>query len=212
MAAPETRRVTADAVRSRGGDATGALNLVDAGDIARLANDALANQPVDIVVNDAAAFVNRGWEDATPDDWLEPGAINVAAEVRARPLCPVNQADMCWRADQSWAHRPTSPCLGLHRSSWCGKRHVASPSQVCTVFTSTAAGIDADRAGIARVNAIFGTPQGRRERARRSATVPAATETGSYLNDCSEPESGIEPLNCALREGSLSSQTVPNGR
>ena len=72
-----------DSIRSRGGDATGALaNLADAGDIARLVNDALANRPVDIVVNNAAAFVNRGWDDASPEDWLELYAINVAAVVR----------------------------------------------------------------------------------------------------------------------------------
>jgi 3-oxoacyl-[acyl-carrier protein] reductase len=72
-----------DATRSRGGDATGALaNLADLRDIARLVNDTLANRPVDIVVNNAAAFVNRGWNDASPEDWLELYAINVAAVVR----------------------------------------------------------------------------------------------------------------------------------
>ncbi len=34
------------------------------------------------MINNAAAFVNRGWDEATPEDWVELYAINVAAAVR----------------------------------------------------------------------------------------------------------------------------------
>src|SRR5262249_42905797 len=38
--------------------------------------------PVGVLVNNAGAFVNRGWDQATPEDWLELYAVNVAAAVR----------------------------------------------------------------------------------------------------------------------------------
>jgi NAD(P)-dependent dehydrogenase (short-subunit alcohol dehydrogenase family) len=72
-----------ESIRSRGGDATGVLaNLVDPDDCVRLIEDVHGGGPVDIVINNAAAFVNRGWEVASPEDWLEMYAINVASVVR----------------------------------------------------------------------------------------------------------------------------------
>jgi 3-oxoacyl-[acyl-carrier protein] reductase len=71
------------AICSRGGDAIGAVaDLADPGDCARLAGDVGAAGTVDILVNNAAAFVNRGWDEATPEDWIELYAVNVAAAVR----------------------------------------------------------------------------------------------------------------------------------
>ena len=43
---------------------------------------AQAAGPVDILINNAGAYANRSWEDASPEDWLELYAINVAAVVR----------------------------------------------------------------------------------------------------------------------------------
>jgi 3-oxoacyl-[acyl-carrier protein] reductase len=72
-----------ESIRSRGGNATGALaNLVDPLECLRLIEDAHRGGPVDIVINNAAAFVKRSWDAASPEDWLEMYAINVASVVR----------------------------------------------------------------------------------------------------------------------------------
>jgi hypothetical protein len=60
-------------------------------------------------------------------------------------------------------------------------------------------GTDADRAGIARDNAIFGDATGTRRLSSSKRNTLAATETGSDLGGCGEPEKGIEPLTYALR-------------
>jgi 3-oxoacyl-[acyl-carrier protein] reductase len=71
------------AIRAEGGQASGALaNLADADDAPHFIAATLAGGPVDILVNNAAAFVNRGWDDTTPEDWIELFALNVAAPVR----------------------------------------------------------------------------------------------------------------------------------
>jgi 3-oxoacyl-[acyl-carrier protein] reductase len=44
--------------------------------------EAIAGGDADILVNDASAFANRGWDDAAPEDWLALYATNVAATVR----------------------------------------------------------------------------------------------------------------------------------
>src|SRR5215468_2063714 len=72
-----------EAIGSTGGQASGTLaNLADPGDCARFISAVLADGGADILVNNAGVFVNRGWDDATPEDWLELYAINVAAAVR----------------------------------------------------------------------------------------------------------------------------------
>lgn len=72
-----------DSVRARGGQASGALaNLADPADAAAFMQSVLADGSVDILVNNAAAFVNRGWDEASPQDWLDLYAVNVAAAVR----------------------------------------------------------------------------------------------------------------------------------
>jgi 3-oxoacyl-[acyl-carrier protein] reductase len=72
-----------ESIIARGGEAVGLLaNLADAADCDRFITAAQADGAVDILVNNAGVFVNRGWDDATPEDWLELYAINVAAVVR----------------------------------------------------------------------------------------------------------------------------------
>jgi NAD(P)-dependent dehydrogenase (short-subunit alcohol dehydrogenase family) len=82
------RRPGATAAVARAINADGAVardlvaDLADPADCARLISGALADGSVDILVNNAAAFPNRGWEDATPQDWLELYAVNVATAER----------------------------------------------------------------------------------------------------------------------------------
>jgi 3-oxoacyl-[acyl-carrier protein] reductase len=77
-----------EAIRSRGGDATGALgNLADPDDVAQLLGDLARGGAIDILVNNAASFVNRGWDEATPEDWIELYSINVAGAVRLIRAC-----------------------------------------------------------------------------------------------------------------------------
>jgi 3-oxoacyl-[acyl-carrier protein] reductase len=70
-------------IRSAGGQADGMrANLADPGECARFVSGVLADGGADILVNNAGAFANRGWADATPEDWMQLYAINVAAAVR----------------------------------------------------------------------------------------------------------------------------------
>jgi 3-oxoacyl-[acyl-carrier protein] reductase len=70
-------------IRSVGGQASGMrANLADPGECAKFVSGVLADGGADILINNAGAFVNHGWEDATPDDWIELYTINVAAAVR----------------------------------------------------------------------------------------------------------------------------------
>jgi 3-oxoacyl-[acyl-carrier protein] reductase len=72
-----------DAVRSAGGQADGVqASLSDPGECARFVCRVLADGGADILVNNTGAFVDRGWDGATPQDWLDLYAINVAAAVR----------------------------------------------------------------------------------------------------------------------------------
>ena len=72
-----------EAIRSLGGRASGAsANLADPQDCARFICGVMADGGADILVNNAGAFANRGWDDVTPQDWLDLYAINVAAAVR----------------------------------------------------------------------------------------------------------------------------------
>ncbi|MDQ2874174.1 MAG: SDR family oxidoreductase [Actinomycetota bacterium] len=72
-----------DAILADGGKAEGQVaDLADSKDSARLVTDVLAGGAVDILVNNAGAFANRGWDEATPEDWLSLYATNVAAAVR----------------------------------------------------------------------------------------------------------------------------------
>jgi NAD(P)-dependent dehydrogenase (short-subunit alcohol dehydrogenase family) len=77
-------QAVAEAIKSGGGQAAGTVaDLADPRDCARFITDTLADGgPVGILVNNAGAFVNRGWDQATPEDWLELYAVNVAAVVR----------------------------------------------------------------------------------------------------------------------------------
>jgi 3-oxoacyl-[acyl-carrier protein] reductase len=83
-----------EAIRANGGEAIAALaNLADADEYARFLAAAQDAGPVDILINNAGAYANRSWEDATPEDWLELYAINVAAVVRCiRAFLPVMRA------------------------------------------------------------------------------------------------------------------------
>lgn len=79
----EAVHAVVEAIRAGGGDASGLLgNLADPAETVHLMADLERGAPVDILVNNAAAFVNRGWEEATPEDWAELYAINVGAPVR----------------------------------------------------------------------------------------------------------------------------------
>jgi 3-oxoacyl-[acyl-carrier protein] reductase len=80
----EAVQAVAEAIYSSGGQAAGtAADLADPHDCARFIADTLADGgPVGVLVNNAGAFVNRGWDQATPEDWLELYAVNVAAVVR----------------------------------------------------------------------------------------------------------------------------------
>jgi 3-oxoacyl-[acyl-carrier protein] reductase len=72
-----------DAITSGGGQAAGVVaDLADPRDCARFVEVTLSGGPVGILVNNAGAFVNRGWGQATPEDWLELYAVNVASVVR----------------------------------------------------------------------------------------------------------------------------------
>lgn len=73
----------AQAISAEGGQAEGlTADLADPGDCARLVSRALAGGDIDIMVNNAGAFANRGWDDTAPEDWLALYATNVAAVVR----------------------------------------------------------------------------------------------------------------------------------
>ncbi len=73
----------AESIRSRGGQASEAVaDLADPGDCARFIGATLDGGPVDVLVNNAGTFVNRGWDQATPGDWLVLYSVNVAAVVR----------------------------------------------------------------------------------------------------------------------------------
>ena len=61
-------------------------------------------------------------------------------------------------------------------------------------------------------DAVLGDATGTRTPISSKRNTLAAMETGSDLGGCGEPEKGIEPLTYALREGSPSSQNVPDGR
>jgi 3-oxoacyl-[acyl-carrier protein] reductase len=79
----EAVHAVVEAIQTEGGDATPVLaNLADPTECALLIAAAQAAGPVDILVNNAGVYANRGWDDATPEDWLELYAINVAAVVR----------------------------------------------------------------------------------------------------------------------------------
>lgn len=90
----EAVHLVVDAIRDSGGDAEGHLaNLADPDDGARFIAATLAGGGVDILVNNAAAFVNRGWDDTTPEDWLELYALNVGGVVRCiRGFLPAMRA------------------------------------------------------------------------------------------------------------------------
>jgi 3-oxoacyl-[acyl-carrier protein] reductase len=83
----------AGSITADGGNAQGlAADLTDPAQCDRFISDALADG-VDIVVNNAGAFANRGWDDATPEDWLDLYAANVAAPVRCiRGFLPAMRA------------------------------------------------------------------------------------------------------------------------
>jgi 3-oxoacyl-[acyl-carrier protein] reductase len=79
----EAVQAVADDIRSSGGQAAAAVaDLADPRDCARFIAAALSGGPVGILVNNAGLFVNRGWDQATPEDWLDLYAVNVAAVVR----------------------------------------------------------------------------------------------------------------------------------
>jgi 3-oxoacyl-[acyl-carrier protein] reductase len=79
----EAVHAVVEAIRADGGAATAGLgNLTDAAECAQFVAVAQAAGPVDILVNNAGAYANRGWEEATPEDWLELYALNVAGVVR----------------------------------------------------------------------------------------------------------------------------------
>jgi NAD(P)-dependent dehydrogenase (short-subunit alcohol dehydrogenase family) len=79
----EAIQAVADDIRSSGGQAAAAVaDLADPRDCARFIAAALSGGPVGILVNNAGLFVNRGWDQATPEDWLDLYAVNVAAVVR----------------------------------------------------------------------------------------------------------------------------------
>jgi NAD(P)-dependent dehydrogenase (short-subunit alcohol dehydrogenase family) len=62
---------------------TGAVaDLADPAECDRFIAATVSEGPIDILINNAGAFVNRGWDDAAPEDWLELYAVNVAAAVR----------------------------------------------------------------------------------------------------------------------------------
>jgi 3-oxoacyl-[acyl-carrier protein] reductase len=90
----EAVHAVVEVIRANGGEAIAALaNLADADEYARFLAAAQAAGPVDILINNAGAYANRSWEDATPEDWLELYAINVAAVVRCiRGFLPVMRA------------------------------------------------------------------------------------------------------------------------
>lgn len=72
-----------EAIGADGGDACGLVaDLAYPADCDRFIFDVLTDGGVDILVNNAAAFANRGWDETTPGDWLELYAVNVAAAVQ----------------------------------------------------------------------------------------------------------------------------------
>jgi 3-oxoacyl-[acyl-carrier protein] reductase len=79
----EAVHAVVESIRAEGGQAMAALaNLADARECTEFVSAAQAAGPVDILINNAGAYANRSWEDASPEDWLELYAINVAAVVR----------------------------------------------------------------------------------------------------------------------------------
>lgn len=72
-----------EAISADGGDARGMIaDIAYPEDCDRFIFDVLTGGGADILVNNAAAFANRGWDEATPGDWLELYAVNVSAAVR----------------------------------------------------------------------------------------------------------------------------------
>jgi 3-oxoacyl-[acyl-carrier protein] reductase len=79
----EAVHAVVEAIRAEDGEATAALaNLADANESARFISAAQEAGPVDILINNAGTYANRGWDEARPEDWLELYAVNVAAVVR----------------------------------------------------------------------------------------------------------------------------------
>jgi 3-oxoacyl-[acyl-carrier protein] reductase len=79
----EAVQAVVDAIRSGGGQADSTVaDLADPHDCARFVAVTLSGGPVAVLVNNAGGFVNRGWDQATPEDWLDLYAVNVAAAVR----------------------------------------------------------------------------------------------------------------------------------
>lgn len=79
----EAVHAVAEGIRSRSGRATAVVaDLADPDDSARFIAATLDGGPIHILVNNAGLFVNRGWDQTTPEDWLDLYAVNVAAAVR----------------------------------------------------------------------------------------------------------------------------------
>lgn len=79
----EAVHAVAEGIRSRSGRATAVVaDLADPDDCARFIAATLDGGPTHILVNNAGLFVNRGWDQTTPEDWLDLYAVNVAAAVR----------------------------------------------------------------------------------------------------------------------------------
>jgi 3-oxoacyl-[acyl-carrier protein] reductase len=70
-------------IRSAGGQAEGvAASLTDPEGCARFVAAVLAGGGADILINNAATYANRGWDDVRAEDWLELYGVNVAGPVR----------------------------------------------------------------------------------------------------------------------------------
>jgi NAD(P)-dependent dehydrogenase (short-subunit alcohol dehydrogenase family) len=79
----EAVHTVVESIHASGGAPSGVLgDIADGADAARFIAAVLSDGPVDILVNNAAAYVNRGWSEATPEDWMDLYGINVASAVR----------------------------------------------------------------------------------------------------------------------------------
>jgi NAD(P)-dependent dehydrogenase (short-subunit alcohol dehydrogenase family) len=73
----------AEAIRAAGGSAGTAIGDLSTDDGAdAVAAAALADGPIDILINNAGAYPHRGWKDATAADWSQTYEVNVVSAVR----------------------------------------------------------------------------------------------------------------------------------
>ncbi|MGI9005107.1 MAG: SDR family NAD(P)-dependent oxidoreductase [Streptosporangiaceae bacterium] len=93
----EKVRAVTGGLQADGSHADGiAADLRDADQVSRLVTEVAAGGPIDILINNAGAFVNRGWEETTPGDWADIFETNVVSAVRLIHALVPGMRDRGW--------------------------------------------------------------------------------------------------------------------